>query len=224
MNIMRQFLALSIVLAFGFDLVKEKKLFKFILIVLLASLFHTTALVALVIYPMYNMKYSRKTVWLIVGGVVVVTALLSQIYPLITSLIGHEANYVDTIGEVKLGSFISMLIFLVMYLFSLFVTRKKDRQKFSFYLYSFLFATAIYGISINMAVLGRASQYCAIFSIIALPNIIEANIKESKLIVESFIIVLFMLYASIITLNKPEWNSAYNYKTCLLSEDGYVCE
>ena len=224
MNIMRQFLALSIILAFGFRYVKEKKLFRYIFAVMIASLFHTTALIALLIYPMYNMKYSRKAVLLIICGTIIGSLLIGQIYPLVASLIGHEVDYVDTIGEVKLGSFISMLIYLVMYLFAIFVTRKKNQQENSSYLYSLLFAAAVYGVSINMAIIGRAAEYCAIFSIIALPNIIEENIRESKAIVESSIIGLFMLYASIIMINKPEWNSAYNYETCLLPGDNYVCE
>lgn len=224
MNIMRQFLALSVILLFGFNFIKNKQLIKYVVAVLVASLFHTTALIALFIYPIYHLRYSKKIVLIAILIAIFGSILLSQIYLPLSSLLGREAYYVDMIGEAKLGNLISTLIFLSMYVFSLLVTAGKDRQKYSFYLYSLLFAAVFYCVSINMAVFSRVSQYYAIFSIIALPNIIEANIRESKIIVESLIVGLFITYASIVMINRPEWNSAYDYKTCLMPGEGYVCE
>ncbi|MBR2543502.1 EpsG family protein [Candidatus Saccharibacteria bacterium] len=224
MNTMRQFLALSTVLLFGFNYVKNKKPLKYIMIVLLASLFHVTALAALFIYPIYHLKYSKKIVFVIVLASILGLIFLSWIYPLLSTLLGREAYYINMIGELKLGNLVSTLIFLSMYVFSLIILSGKDLKKYSFYLYSLLFATALCFVSINMAVLSRVSQYYTIFSIIALPNIINANIGKSKAMIEFVIIGLFMTYSSVIMINKPEWNSAYDYKTCLIPEEGYICE
>ena len=224
MTMLRQFLAFSIIILFGFKYVKEKKLLRYILTIVFASLFHSSAVLAVFIFPLYHMKYSRKTVLLITIGSIVMALFLTRIYPLIASFLDKGTYYMERIGDIKIGNLIAMVMFLLMYVFSLIVIKKEKRQDYSFYLYALLFSAAIYFVSINMSVLNRATQYYAIFSIIALPNIVEANMKESKLIVESIIIGLFILYSSVIMYSKPEWNSAYNYKTCLFQEEGYICE
>lgn len=224
MSLMRQFMALSIILYFGFKFIKEKKLLKYILTIVFAMLFHSTALLAIFIYPIYHMKYSRKLVLITMVCSAIGLILLGEIYPFIASIFNRDGFYASMIGDAKLGNIISMAMFLLMYLFSTFVVKKNEKQKYSFYLYSLLFTSMLYLVSINMAVLSRAALYFAFLSIVSLPNIIESNMKESKIVVESTVIGLFMLYASIIMVNKPEWNSAYNYKTCLIPEKEYVCE
>lgn len=224
MSIMRQFMALSIILFFGFRVLKEKKLLKYVLVVVVAALFHYSALIALLIYPLYHLKYNRRRVLIMAFCTLLVSLFLSQIYSYITSLLETETDYTYMIGEAKLNNIISTLIYLVTFLFSLFVIKKERKQDYGFYLYSLFFTMAIYFVSISMAVLSRVSLYFAIISIIALPNIIEANIRESKMLVELIVIGLFMTYATIIVVSKPEWNSAYNYKTCLIQKEGYICE
>lgn len=224
MSMMRQFLALSIILLFGFKFIKEKKIIKYIGVVIAATFFHSTAILAIALYPIFHMKYKRKTVAILCVATIVIAALLANIYPILAQALNRETAYLEMIGETKLGNTISMLIFLVMYVFSVLVIKKDEKQKYGFYLYSMLFAAAIFCISINMAVLERAAQYFSIISIISLPTIIEDNFKESKLLLNTIVVSLFITYASTIMINKPEWNSAYNYKTCLLPEDGYVCE
>ena len=226
MSLMRQFTALAVILFFGFKFIKEKKFLKYLLTIAFAMFFHYTALLAIFIYPIYHMKYSRKVVLTVIICSVIGLLLLDQIYPFIASVFNRDGFYVDMIGETKLGNIVSMFIFLAMYLFSLFVVKQTERQKYGFYLYTLLFASMICLVSINMAVLSRAALYYTTLSIVSLPNIIEANIKESKIIIQSIIVGLLILYSSIIMVNKPEWNSAFNYKSCIMPElgEGYVCE
>ncbi|MBO5907603.1 MAG: EpsG family protein [Clostridia bacterium] len=68
MNGMRQALAMSICL-FAYDFAKEKKLFKFLLIVLLAMLFHKSAIIFALVYILCNMKFTTKSTVLLVAGV-----------------------------------------------------------------------------------------------------------------------------------------------------------
>lgn len=224
MNTMRQFLALSMVLLFGFKAVKERRLFRFIIVTVIASLFHSTALLMLLLYPVYRLKYTRKRVIAIIAMTVIIAFSLNQIYPFIVSILDRGTYYLEKIGDIKLGNIIMTIAFLAMYLFSLIVIDRREKPKYSFYLYVLLFSVALSFISINMSVLNRASQYYAIFSIVALPNIIEANIVRSKKTIETSIVGLFMVYSSVIMINKPEWNTAFDYRTCLIQEEGYVCK
>ena len=224
MTMMRQFLALAIILMFSFKYVKNKQFLKFLLSIAVASLFHASAIIAVFIYPIYNLKYNRKRVLMIIVSSIIVLLSLKFIYPFIANLINRESYYIDMLGEAKLGNFISMLIFVIMYIFSLIIVKQKERQDYGFYLYTLLFTAAIYFVSINMAVLSRASQYYAIFSVISLPNLIEHNVKNNKIIVNIAIVFFMILYSSIVMIYRPEWNSAFNYKSCILPKEDYVCK
>ena len=214
MTMMRQFLALSVLLL-SFNYIKEKKLLKYSLAVLLASSFHITAVLGIFIYPMYNMKFSYKKIFLYTIITLIVATLLNKIFPYLALITNRGEFYSQMIGEAKLANIILFLIYLVFSFFSYFIVSKKNIESNSFYLYSFIFSTLLYALSINTAILARVGQYFAIFSIISLPNVIYYNIKKSRLVFDSIIILLLVLYSSIIMVCRPEWNSAYNYESCI---------
>lgn len=223
MSMMRQFFALSILLL-SFNLVKQKKLIKYAISVIVASLFHSTAILGILIYPMYHIKYKKKNISLIIGSTIFIMVFFDSIFPIIAKLLNRADLYNSMIGDAKIANFISFLIFLVFYIFSLIVIPKNKKIECNFYLYSFIFSFSIYAISINMAVLSRACQYFAIFSIIALPNIINNYIKNKRLIYNFVVCFFLIMYASTIMLYRPEWNSAYNYQSCIGHWDDKYCE
>lgn len=224
MTMMRQFLALSIVLLFSLKFVKEKKIFKFILSIIIASLFHSSALIAILLYPIYYLKYSKKMVFIIFLSSMIVLITLNQVYPFVASMLNRETYYMTMVGETKLANIISTLIYFVMFLFCSFVSKKGEGYEKDFYLYTLIVAAAIFFISINMAVLSRASQYYAILAIISLPNLMENKVKNNKIIYSIVIVIFMMLYSSIVMIYRPEWNSAFNYKSCIIKGDGTICE
>ena len=214
MTMMRQFLALSIILL-SFNYIKEKKFFKYLIMTLLASCFHITAIVSLALYPMYYMNLNRKRIFILSSITLIISILLDRILPYLSILTNRRDFYNHLIGEVKLANIILFLIYFVFLIFSLFIIRKENKKFNNFYLYVFFFSSLLYSLSINTSILARMGHYIAIFSIIALPNIICFNIKTRKLVYEFIISAFLILYSSIIMVYRPEWNSAYNYESCI---------
>ena len=68
---LRQAIAMGIT-ALSFNFIKEKKPVQFILLVILASLFHKSAIVFLAMYPIYNIKLDKfgKVMSIVVLGIV----------------------------------------------------------------------------------------------------------------------------------------------------------
>lgn len=66
MNGMRQVLAMSICL-FAYNFAKDKKIIPFVLVVLLALLFHKSSVLFLIVYFLPNIKYNYKT-WILFGA------------------------------------------------------------------------------------------------------------------------------------------------------------
>lgn len=214
MTMMRQFLAISIILL-SFNYVKDKKFFKYLAMTLLASCFHISAIISIIIYPIYYLKINRKRILTLSTITIIVSLLLSRIFPIIASLTNRSTYYNNQIGETKLANIILFLIYLTFTLFALLIARKNDKKNNSFYIYILFISTLLYGLSINAAILARIGHYIAIFSIIAIPNMLYLSIKKKRLLYELIIILFLISYSSTIMINRPEWNSAYNYESCI---------
>ena len=81
------------VLILAFDAIVDKRPVKFILLVLVASLFHTTAIAFLIAYPLARIKPSWKQLVLIVAAFYVIIYMSSGVMSTIFSLLGSENYY-----------------------------------------------------------------------------------------------------------------------------------
>lgn len=115
LNLTRQFIAVAIIL-FSYGYIVDRKLFKYILSVIVASLFHQTALLMLPAYHLLRLR-PRLTGWFIVGLIsIALTAFRSKIttfvvdnfYPQYydSSFIGEtiSSTYYVIIGIVSVGT------------------------------------------------------------------------------------------------------------------------
>lgn len=223
MSSMRHFFALSIILL-AFRFVKEKKLLKYLIMVLLASSFHIAALVSFLIFPLYHMKFNGKRVIIFSIFTFIISIFLSKVFPYLSILTNRSDYYNYMIGEAKLANIILFLIFFVFVMFSLIIIKKDNKELNNFNLYVLVISALLFSLSINIAVLARVAQFIAMFTVISLPNIIYYNIKEKRLIFELVISVFLILYSSIVMIYRPEWNSAYNYELCINNINGNECK
>lgn len=227
MNITRQYMALVIVLI-AFRFVKEKKLLQFILSIIFATLFHSSAWIALLIYPMYHMSFSHKKVFVIIIISFVASRYVGSIVNTIYHIIGRTNFYQERVGQENIACLINAGMYFLMYLFSYSLIKDKTNmnKEANFYLNTFIYIVGLNLIASNMNVLSRAIQYFGIFSIIALPNLLKIYLNKNRdyIVITTLIASLFIVYSSIIMKYRPEWNTAYNYKSCLIINNGDKCE
>ncbi len=89
----RQALAIAMLVGFGYERLKNKNYIAYGIIVVLASLVHTSALVALILIPLDFINFSKKSsIWLFVVGIITVCAY-STIIPTIISRISPLSTY-----------------------------------------------------------------------------------------------------------------------------------
>lgn len=220
MTMLRQFIAIIICL-YATKYAKEKKLFSFIICVCIAFGFHSSALLALLYYPCYNLKYSKKYIFIIIFACLLSALFLEPLVNIFMNLIGRTNYYTDRFGSENISN---VLFFIIYLLFSIFIIlEKKNNQNIpSSYVYIFLFAMGFNFIAINMNIIGRGAEYFNIFSLIVIPNVLnDIKFKNNKFIFELIFFVFLLLYSSSIIYLRPNWNSAYNYNTCFNSE--YEC-
>ena len=207
---LRQYISIGLII-YSIKYVKEKKMFKFILLIFLSFLFHRSAIICLIIYPLYYMKNNGIKNFLFLSFTIIISTLF---YSYISSLLVSAniySNYVDRLGSVHVASILGAIINGIIF----FVLKKNLKEKNGYnnlYLNCSLVAFLLGIMSIKLNIIGRLSLYFEIFSLVSLPNAIEL-IKDNKtrILMKCCTIVLNMMYFYIIMYYRSDWYDVVPY-------------
>lgn len=200
LSIMRQWSAVAIVF-FSYKYVERKKFFKFCICILIASLFHKTAILLLIIYFIPYIKINKNIhILLFISSffsLKILKGILLLNIPVISKYRGYVLNLVGEGG--KIIYFLIVLLYLgiliLIYLDNKFYEKNKVLINY-ICLGSFIYISLI-----DLGHLGlRMSQYLIIFILyifIDIESILKHKIKMSKcflIIIEFMLIFMFLFY------------------------------
>lgn len=191
---LRQTLAMALTL-YSIKFIEQKKLVKFILIVLLASTFHTSAVIFFIAYPLtrFRIGYKHIVAFAIVG--VMFFGFQSQVRSYINFLFADNrlAQYADKTTSLTASGFI---IQLCVFLFCVFYYRRSDRGNVKLnILMNLSFIGLCFQIYATMiAEVFRVSMYFSIANIVLIPIAIslEKNVQIRQIVLFTVFIILFM--------------------------------
>lgn len=175
---------------------KEKRINAFVLLVLIGSLFHSSALIFLIVYPISKIKFN-KIQFLILGlGFFITIFFDGLIRQLIQIFAWNEtlASYADQ--DIAL-SYSGFIIQLSVYLFCLYYKDKLISQNQSnIILYNVLFLGLFFQIfAVVIAEFFRISMYFSIFSIVLVPMAIQSeNRKMTRIGLYTVISTALLIY------------------------------
>lgn len=215
----RQSLAISIILVAFIYFRNNKKMISFLLIIL-ATLFHNSAIIFLLIFPLEKINKVKNGV-----AFICVFGLLSYllINPLINIVLQHLPEYYghyllsESFAAGNLANYLDfglkmsfIILAIVMNYKNLNVDNNDSNYKNNVY---FMIISAILSlIATRASLLDRLELYFWIFSITFIPDILN-NIrsKSNKKILTIFVTVFIFIYNIIILKFKPEWNMVVPY-------------
>ena len=201
---LRQTLAFSLIVV-AFIFLMEKRPAMFIFTVLAASLFHITAAIFIIAYPITLIPINKKTICLYA-----IAALLLQVFgrSLLYMLIQSNDRFVgyeDFHGANLSGLIIQILIFA----YSLYYLQDEldlpiNKTLFHMCLLGIVFQS----VATHVAEMFRISMYFSIFNIVLFANAITSTYKDPTLsIIRPLTIVALCVY----TLISPSTNTEYNF-------------
>lgn len=219
----------GIMLLKSYEYIIKKNKIKFIIIVIIASLFHSTAILFLIAYPISKIKYSFK-VLLISSSI---TATCYTIFPVILKVfmsIFYRYDYYQGSeyfnGQIRIASVLNLLIFLIIFAFASIVKYNKcefDSCKISILeqnrlqernsqMMLLLIGILIMFLSLKLNILDRVAMYFHVYSIIVLPNSIQ-KIKNKKLKVLIILLTIYSLfiYSTAVKIIRPDWQHIFPY-------------
>lgn len=186
---MRQAIAMSITLL-SYDLIKRKKMWSFILCIIIASLFHLTAIVFLPAYWIDKFKYNRKTLLLIISIIAIVFIFREKISIFMLSYANSAYTSTNTGGYFLILFLVGLLALGIIYKMRFLID---GNNKLLFFMIAG--ALALLPIAkVNPAVF-RIANYYQVFIILYIPNLIACiEDKMMKFILTYFFLILGAYY------------------------------
>lgn len=211
----------------------KKNLVKYIAIILLAGLFHQSALLLLPVYFVINTKsFNRKHVAVIV---VIVAVLLFRfnISELVNKVIGWLGNssYAYYASSDRTNS-LRATILSSLYMIYVLLNINKISGKKAVYIKLYLIGSILGVVAFRMSMITRIQMYFDIFSVVAIPSIIERipmtgriyikrnrpiatvlDLRNRYILPCTLVLIYLLRYYSFFT--NPMWSSFRTYKTIL---------
>lgn len=164
---LRQTLALTF-LMFSFRFLEGKKFLKFVLFVILASMFHSTAFIFIFAYPLYRLKLHFRDLFFIFIGMMIIILNARPLMRIYMELIGTEEFYSAYLEKESSLSISGVVIFTSIAVFCIisFMIGKTDAK------YEGLCNLALFSITFRILAVSvfaeffRVSMYFSVFDII----------------------------------------------------------
>lgn len=193
---LRQIMALSIIL-FSYDYIIRKHLLKFVLTVIIASLFHQSALLFLPAYFINNKKVNSIKVIIGVLAAFIVFASRSLLLSVV-QIFMYENYSIDY--DQGAGGWTTILVYFLIIIVSV-VFSKQIKNEYSPFFLKMMYVGALIQMFVPLQPnIFRVSMYYNIVSIILIPDILETQKdKFSKLIAYSLFFVLMSIQYYVFT-------------------------
>ena len=192
-NGVRQYFAAAVLFA-GHRFIYEKKIWKWLLTVFIASCFHITALVMFVLYFLLRNKVSIRNIILLAIGTYIVSANYDSIFSLVGLLKDTDMTSLNTYATTSVNvlrilvSCSPAIACLVLYY------KKELTDEQTFYMTSLIIHAAAMVAASNSAYLARIGIYTSPFVIVALPKLCRTNNKMVENILRIGIVCLYAIF------------------------------
>lgn len=198
LNNVRQAIAAAILLN-GIPYIIEKKFIKFLILILLASIFHYSCVVLIPVYFFINFKFIKKNYMIIILSIILLSKPLSDLLILILShtkyayfFNSHYANGKVTYVNIIYGAILLLISVVILYkrrLTDNFAWLLLCVQFFNFWMYFLSFYIPV------SEMISRIAYYFWIYQIILIPYLISVKKKnEIKIILFGGYTIIYFVY------------------------------
>ncbi len=210
---MRQIIAMGLAIPLYY-LARKKKLIWFILLVILAMQFHTSAFVLFALYPVLNTRFTEKGLFFSIPLIVAVYVFNEPIFNALTEFVKDEYSYETE----QTGAFMMIILFALFVIFAFVAIDEKSLTKEEIGLRNILVVCLVLQLfsPVNNVVM-RLNYYYMIFVPIALSKLMQKPRKGFEQVVKlaSVIITIFFLgYFVYEGFNGEDMLEIYPYKFC----------
>ena len=225
LNIMRQYIAIAFLL-YSFDYVIRREKIKFLLLLLIAFLFHFPSIIFIIAYPLYNYSITKqrmKLFWYSLPVIILVSMSFAVLLFSVLRNYGLFYYYSENTKYIEEGFKVASLLLLLFYLVLMSLPIKAwkimrgdgsvnlspvNRVCLVFGLISIVLLAS----SFSFNLIDRFVHYFAVYICILLPNAIYKLSAMKRLIHIIILVLLLSSYYITISTLRPEWSCIYPYE------------
>ena len=200
---MRQAIAISLGI-FAYQMVKRKQLAPFLLIVVLAFLFHRSALMLVFMYPLYHMRLMKRSLFVVVPVMLLIFVCNRQIFGFLQGIIQDYEH----IGNRESNSFMMLLLLIAFSALSYVIPDDNQLDADAIGLRNFLLMTTAVQmfVPLNFLVM-RMGYYYLIFMPITVPKMLQAYSVKWRQVAVAAHYVLLLYFTLHFFLSAPAANT-----------------
>lgn len=192
---LRQSIAISLGF-WAFEQVRNKNFLRFIAIVIMAMLFHTSAFILLFMYPLYQMRFCKKSLRWITPSLVIEFIFNRQIFGFLTKILELFTEYDGTIEYTC--SYTMLVLFILFAIFAYVIPDETCMDADTLGMRSFLlFSVVLQMFAPLHTVAMRMNYYYIAFIPLLIPRIIQcrsARWKKVAVVARYTMIAFFIVY------------------------------
>lgn len=191
----RQMIAISIGFI-AYEFTRKNKLLFFILTVLLATLFHTSAFMLIFMYPLYHARITKKWLYVIVPLLVAMFVFNKQVFAVLGSVLELYTRF--SVEEGSTGAYTMILLFAAFTVFAFLIPDEERMDRETIGLRNMLLLSLFIQMFAPLHTLAmRMNYYYIIFIPLLLPKIIEYKSDrwhQVAIVARHVMVVFFLLY------------------------------
>lgn len=194
----RQTVATALVVFIGSELIKKKKLWKFLIVCLVAFTIHKSSIVFIPFYFIAKKDITPRYIALVFTATPLLFIFRESYVDLLSYISGYEYDAIENTGAY---TFLFMYIAITLISVILFKYVKKNTKNYKLY-YNALFMGLVFmpAVFVNPAIM-RVVQYFSIFLMLFIPEMVFAIEKKYRKF--GYFVMLLILFAA---------SNAYNYQ------------
>lgn len=195
---MRQAIAISICL-YAVEFCKERRLLSFLGLVATAMLFHASAVVFLVVYPIWGIRMNFQNLVFAVFAAIIVFLSLDRIFSVINFLINDHYSIGNT--ELTAGGGFTMAIYIVCIVVGIRLAKNTERNvdlftMISFFSYMTIISAVCFAMRYNVTtIMERVAYFFAFGEIVLISNSPKIIVKSQRKFVRLVVITLCFFVA-----------------------------
>lgn len=170
LGIFRQMIAVSIIIC-GVDFIKDRKFWRYLILVIFAMTFHTTAALALALYILYPFGWKLNAVTM---SVLSLTALVfgSAFIRIIVTVFPQYSGYTD--ANKSGGSYLMLLLYILIFVLQCFALRGKKTESYGKITFDAMtIVLFVQSLGYSLEIFGRIIGYFSVFLLFLIPNMVE---------------------------------------------------
>ena len=177
----RQTIATALIVFAGYELAKERKLWKFAAVAIVSFLLHKSSLVFVPLYFLVNLKVTFWVKLVYTAGILVVTFLGERLYGPVAIWMGYSEEQVEyAVGGAELFAVLLAMLSVITLLFYPMIKKRREDADMLFHTTALTLMSALLVIQ-NQSFM-RVQQYYSLFIMVTIPELLNLVKKRYRVL------------------------------------------